>query len=125
MSNGAPWKKFVIKHGNIASSQHNYYQPDKDLPLTEVAGLIMIQEANMGGMYYRVIYWYKDSNSSYFTTADDDNHQSSLFNFSKPLLEMVAGDIVEDTKNKQQFVVADYAHSDSQFIKVLEKSEFN
>ena len=121
MSKGAPWKEFVIKYGNIASSQHKHYQPDKDPPLSEVTGLIMIQEANMGGMYYRVIYWFRDSNSSYFTTADDDNHQSSLFNFSKPLRQMVAGDIVEDTKNNQQFVVIDYAHSDSQFIKILEK----
>jgi len=81
------------------------------VPPKPTCACILIQDANMGGSYYRVIFWYNNDPDSYFAIAKPKN----LF-YDTTFDDMALGSVVVDARNKQTYSVV----RSEKYVKILE-----
>lgn len=87
--------------------------------IMDVRCFLILQDNNMGGIFYRVCVWYKDDPNRYVYTSFDYE-----WCFDKTLKDMHEGDIVETHGRKFKIYECRYSHpSQLDFCKILERIE--
>lgn len=95
-------------HRYLTASMHEggYIQE----PAAEITGLILVQDCNMAGTYYRMVYWRERSDKSYFTVTGWDSE--------KELTKMELGEVVTNKKTGLLYRVVQKPNT---YIAILER----
>lgn len=105
-----PWLNAPLdNHRWLAASMHesgyNYE------PAHKIAGIVLVQDCNMSGTYYRMIYWKDQDEKSYFTVAG--------WHSKREVEKMDIGEVVTNEKTKLLYKVV---QKPNPYIVILERA---
>jgi hypothetical protein len=106
-----PWLNLEMDYKNIWWNSSNIENFSKTISYDEIPiAYFIIQDANMGGEYFRYFKWYNDNNNRYMEIAN-----KWIFDIS--LVNMTHDSTVYD-QNRNKYTVIDKFNN--KFIKILE-----